>query len=220
MGKLLVESVTMEIPINADVYCSDGLGGRSSQVIVDPIHKQVTHFVVKMHHSPHTEYLVPLSQIIDSTSDRINLTCTLAELTAMEPFIQIETIENDAESMGFPTHELSAMGGIAVNFMTFPHGRGRYRVPVKTEAVPNGEITLTHGAHIHASDGQVGTLDGLLIDTSGGEITHLVLGEGHLWGQKTVVIPVSQIDHIQDENVYLKLDKESIGNLPATPTQR
>ena len=47
MGKLLVESVTMEIPINADVYCSDGLGGRSSQVIVDPIHKQVTHFVVK-----------------------------------------------------------------------------------------------------------------------------------------------------------------------------
>ncbi len=37
----------INIPLNVDVYCSDGMCGRSSQVIVDPVNKQVTHLVVK-----------------------------------------------------------------------------------------------------------------------------------------------------------------------------
>jgi hypothetical protein len=41
--------------------------------------------------------------------------------------------------------------------------------------------------------------------------------EGHLWGQKDVSIPVSQIDHYQDNTVYLKLDKQSIEALPGIP---
>jgi len=46
---------------------------------------------------------------------------------------------------------------------------------------------------------------------------YLVLREGHLWGQKDVSIPVAQIDHMKEDSVYLKLDKQSIGALPTTP---
>lgn len=37
-------------------------------------------------------------------------------------------------------------------------------------------------------------------------ITHLVLRESHLWGQKDVTIPVSEIDRMEDNVVYHKLN--------------
>jgi len=51
-------------------------------------------------------------------------------------------------------------------------------------------------------------------------ITHLVLREGHLWGEKDVTIPVSQIDHIEEGTVHLKLSKPDIEALPAIPVRR
>jgi sporulation protein YlmC with PRC-barrel domain len=209
----------MNIPMNVDVYCSDGLGGRSSQVIVNPTNNQVTHLVVKEKQSPHTEYMAPIDQVVDSTPDMIKLRCTLAELATMEPFIQIDTIQNDVQSMGYPTESFGLAGNPAMGYAAYPYDPGeRFMVTVKTEAVPEGEVALTSGAHIHTSNGrQVGQLDGLLADTSTGQITHLVLREGHLWGKKDVTIPIAQIDHMVEDNVYLKLDKQSISALPTTP---
>jgi sporulation protein YlmC with PRC-barrel domain len=73
---------------------------------------------------------------------------------------------------------------------------------------------------VEATDGHAGRVDEFLVDPANGHITHLVLREGHLWGQKDVTIPVAQIDRIEDGAVYLKLDKESIGALPAIPIRR
>jgi hypothetical protein len=43
--------------------------------------------------------------------------------------------------------------------------------------------------------------------------------EGHLWGQKDVTIPVSQIDHYKDNTVYLKLNKQVIDKLSSIPVR-
>jgi hypothetical protein len=48
----------------------------------------------------------------------------------------------------------------------------------------------------------------------------LVLREGHLWGQKDVTVPVSKIKRIEEEDVYLDLDKAGIETLPAIPIRR
>ena len=45
--------------------------------------------------------------------------------------------------------------------------------------------------------------------------THLVLREGHLWGKKDVTIPVDQIDRIEADVIYLKLDKAAVEHLPS-----
>jgi hypothetical protein len=60
-------------------------------------------------------------------------------------------------------------------------------------------------------------VDGFLVDHANVHVTHLLLREGHLWAKKDVTIPVSQIDRIEEEAVYLKLDERSIGALPAIP---
>jgi hypothetical protein len=47
-----------------------------------------------------------------------------------------------------------------------------------------------------------------------------VLREGHLWGQKDVAIPVSEIERIEDNTVHLKIDMRKIEALPAIPVRR
>ena len=84
----------MDIPLNANVECTDGLSGRSTYVIVNPIAQQVTHFVVKEKKRPHTERLVSLDKIEETTPNLIRLRCTKNELAKMEPFIGTYVVVN------------------------------------------------------------------------------------------------------------------------------
>jgi hypothetical protein len=44
--------------------------------------------------------------------------------------------------------------------------------------------------------------------------------EGHLWGKKDVIIPLSAMGDTHDDTVFLKLDKQQIESLPTYPLQR
>ena len=57
-------------------------------------------------------------------------------------------------------------------------------------------------------------------DPGDGHITHLVLREGHFWDKKDVTIPVSEIDRLDEDEVFLKLDRRAIEKLPAIPVRR
>ena len=50
----------MEIPLQAQVECTDGVCGRSVYVLINPLVEQVTHLVVKDDSFPNTEYIVPV----------------------------------------------------------------------------------------------------------------------------------------------------------------
>jgi len=105
------------------------------------------------------------------------------------------------------------------SYMVWP-----YRVPevtktvtVRHKRVPHGELAVRRGARVRASDGRIGRVDEFLGDPEDGYITHLILREGHLWGQKDVTIPVSEIERIEENTVYLKLNKHDVGRLPSIP---
>jgi sporulation protein YlmC with PRC-barrel domain len=74
--------------------------------------------------------------------------------------------------------------------------------------------------HIKATDGVVGKLDELVLDPKSGDITHVQMREGHLWGKKDVAIPVSAIEFVDEDTVYLKIDKKAVKTLPAVPVKR
>jgi uncharacterized membrane protein len=75
-------------------------------------------------------------------------------------------------------------------------------------------------AKVRASDGQIGVVGGLISDESGGTVTHLILQEGHLWGKKEVALPLTAVDRVEGDTVYLKLDKKAIEQLPMLPRKR
>jgi sporulation protein YlmC with PRC-barrel domain len=72
--------------------------------------------------------------------------------------------------------------------------------------MPPGELSVSPVTRVEALDGHVGQVDEFLVNPQTGQMTHLALREGHLWGQKDVTIPVAQIDHISDDAEFLKLD--------------
>lgn len=199
-----------DIPLNADVECADGPGGKSTYVIVNPTTQQVTHFVVKEGGLHPTERLVPIDWVVETTHDLIRLRCTRDELAAMEPFFETGFIRRDIPHVD-PVMSALWDRPYAVSQTTV--------VRVQHKHIPPGELAMRQGARVEATDGYVGRVDEFLVDSSE-HITHLVLREGHLWGQKEVTIPVSEIHHIEEDTVYLKLDRHAIESLPTVPVRR
>jgi hypothetical protein len=199
----------MDIPINAKVSCTDGPCGHSTHVVLMPTTEKITHLVVDNDVFPETEFLVSVAHIAESTPELIRLDCTKDELAKMPVF----------DKVVFMPYDLT--GFTAGSYMVWPYYAPE--IPVirrEKDHIPADELVIRRGAHVEATDGQVGRVDEFLIDPHNDTITHLVLREGHLWGQKDVSIPVGQVDHYKDNTVYLKLDKHAIEALPTIPIHR
>jgi hypothetical protein len=63
-------------------------------------------------------------------------------------------------------------------------------------------------------------VDEFVVSPANGEITHLLLREGHPWGCREVTIPVSAIECIEGRTVHTKLDKRGVQALPPVPVRR
>lgn len=201
----------IDFPTKAKVHCSDGAVGLSTYIIVNPINLLVTHLVVKSLLPPFHEYLVPIDQVEETTHGLIRLKCTRNDLSMMEPFEYEEFIRTEMPDYLSWPHALPV--GI------YPEGEGRY-IPVKRQNIAQGEIAVRRGARVEATDGSIGLVDELLINSNNTEVTHLVLHERHIINNREITIPVSQIDHIDEDTVYLKLDRQSVEQLPRVFIQR
>lgn len=199
----------MDIPMDAEVFCTDGYSGRSTRVILRRKTEEVTHFVVKEKEPPHREILIPMKAVTATTPDSISLSYTRGKLAQARPFIETEYVRVD-----IPRYA----GGMYS--MAGELYRESEVLPLKHKLTPAGELDLRRGARVEAADGQVGRVEEFLVDPETDRITHLILQEGHLWGKKDVSIPVSQIERIEDNTVHLKIDKRAIGALPAVSVRR
>ncbi len=209
----------MDIPVNVNVHCADGLCGRSTYVLIDPVLEQVTHLVVREAEVPHTERVVPVAGVAGTAPDVILLQCTRKELQGMDPFTLTEYVKEDLPD-DLRAERLAYIG--MGSYMLWPYvipARPEY-VAVEQEQVPPGELAVRRGARVEARDGHVGRVDEFVVNPENGHISHLVMREGHLWGKKDVAIPVSGIDHYERGMVFLKLSKQQIEALPAFPVRR
>jgi len=57
-------------------------------------------------------------------------------------------------------------------------------------------------------------VDEFVVDASNGDVTQLILRQGHLWAQRDAAIPAEQIARIAGDTVYLSLDKQQVEDLP------
>jgi hypothetical protein len=165
----------------------------------------VTHLVVKEKDAPHTERLVPIDLVTETTPHLIRLRCAKDELAHLQPFLKVEVVEEKIPHY-VPDSYLMPIEIPETKWVT-----------VRREAIPAGEVAVRQGARVEATDGHVGRLDEFLVDPVTEHVTHLVMREGHLWGKKDVNIPVSGIDHLEENAIYLKLDREQVRALPSIP---
>jgi uncharacterized membrane protein len=145
-----------------------------------------------------------MDKVVDATPSLVRLTCATEELAKMEPFVYTEYRDVD-----LPRY----VGDYGYTKKATPPKE------VHRERVPEGERSVRTGFHVQAEDGRIGQVDELLLDEATGEITHFVMREGHLWGKKDVVVPVSSIAYSDKDAVYLTLDKETISSILAVPVR-
>jgi sporulation protein YlmC with PRC-barrel domain len=82
-------SDAFESVVGVKVCCSDGIGGRVSQVIVNPVSQKVTDLVVKEDRWPQTKRMVPVKWVAKVKGGVIRLRCSRDELAKMEAFVEI-----------------------------------------------------------------------------------------------------------------------------------
>ena len=201
----------IDLPMKAEVRCSDGVVGFFTHTIGNPVDHQVTHLVVKSVQPPFNEYIVPIDKLEETTPHLIKLACTRNEFEKMELFEVEEYIYTRYTNYQMLPYQLPSQV-----LMDEVDGY----VPVKNRNIPQGEISVWRGAKVEATDGYVGLVDELLINSNNMQATHLVLRERNIFQQREITIPVSQIERVDEDTIYLKLDRQSIEELPTTPIQR
>jgi sporulation protein YlmC with PRC-barrel domain len=93
-------------------------------------------------------------------------------------------------------------------------GMGNISRTVTYDTVPLGEVAIRRGEQVHATDGAIGRVQGLVIDSRNYDVTHVMLQEGHLWGRREVAIPIGVVTGVGDDGIRLTLTKQQVQDLP------
>jgi hypothetical protein len=208
---------TFGFTIGSDVSCSDGVCGELTGVVVDPLTVSLTHLiVVPRHHQEMAPRLVPVD-LVDPTADGVRLRCTTVEFRALKPAEERRFVpgapgqwsHGQDQMFSLPFYSTSQTGLRVPMGMGLPGGRPSY---VK-DRVPKGEVKVARGEHVHATDGTIGRVKGLVVDPGDDHITHVLLDEGHLWGRRSIAIPIGAVTDVE-HGVHLDLTKDEVRDLP------
>jgi sporulation protein YlmC with PRC-barrel domain len=204
---------SMPFTIGATATCTDGECGTVTRVVVDPVARAITHLVVQPKHRYDAGRLVPVD-LVDAKAGEMQLGCTLAEfemLDLAEETQFLPGISEDADYvqdqvLSWAYYDLASGPGM-------PGGVAGVPQPVTYDSVPLGEVEVRRGEHVHATDGEIGRVQGLVIDRRTHLVTHVLLQEGHLWGRKEVAIPIPAVTGVED-GIRLNLTKQQVQDLP------
>jgi hypothetical protein len=221
--KAFMSGASTEFTIGSNVVCSDGVCGELRRVVVDPVARALTHLVVEARHRQGIGRLVPI-ELVDSAGKEIRLRCTTSEFAALEDAEETQFLPGAAGEWGYGQGQMLSqpyfgpglalglgMGATGVGLGTTGMDAGPHAVV--SDRVPVGEVEVRRGDRVHATDGLIGRVRGLAVDPSDHHVTHVLLDEGHLWGEKTVAIPIAAVKDVAD-GVRLDLTKDQVRDLP------
>jgi sporulation protein YlmC with PRC-barrel domain len=189
---MVIMAEATQLTIGAEASCADGLCGEVSRVVIDPEAWIITHLVVEPKHRQGLGRLVPFD-LVDISTDRVRLRCTSLEF---------DKLDHAEETLCMP-----GGGGIA----GYSAGQELF-LPIAYDAVPADEVTVRRGQIVHASDGNIGSVSGLVIDPRNHKVTHVLLQERNLRGRRGVAIPIGAVTEVND-GIKLNINVEQAEEL-------
>ena len=189
---------TTPFTIGADVSCTDGVCGKVSRLVIDPAARAITHLVVDRDYQGQ---LVPLG-LVEAATGEIRLRCTVAEFENLDP--ADKTVLQDS---GDSRRDRDVLG--------LSRGSGVWTSSVTWDTLPFGEVAVHGGEHVHATDGEIGQVQGLVIDSGSHQVTHVLLQEGHVLGRKVVAIPIGAVTGVGENGIQLDITRQQVKDLPS-----
>ena len=199
---------TESFTIGAGASCTDGACGEVTCVVVDPLARAVTHLVVEPKHRYDRGRLVPLN-LVDATTGEIRLRCTLEEFEELDPAEETRFLPGTPGYPDYDPDQILVMPYYNMGMAAAYAGP----ITVTYDTVPLDEVEVRRGDHVHATDGHIGRVQGLVIDPDSHHVTHVLLQEGHLWGRKEVAIPIGAVTGVED-GIRLNITKQQVQDLP------
>ena len=220
-------SEATEFMIGAAVSCQDGECGELEGLLVDPGTDAVTHLVVGPRHPKGGGRLVPVGLLEEAATREVRLRCTRAQFDALDP-AEATTVRTgvavDWESRAGEDQVMERYWGMG---RSRPGGPGRETTGMRPEQraaeadnFPDDAGQISRGQPVHATDGPVGRVQGLVADAKDHRMTYVLLEEGHAWGRKEIAVPISAVKFVIDDGVHLDMTKAQVGSLPPVDRQR
>jgi hypothetical protein len=197
-----MEAGESRFTIGARASCTDGPCGEVRRLIIDPATETLTHLVIQPGHQPEAARLVPV-HLAETADGEVRLRCTLAEFGQLDHATERDQVTGEAPPM-------IGLLGTTVG----PTAAAWRQTAIFEDVIPPGEDEVRTGDPVHAVDGEIGQVQGFLVNPDDDKVTHVLLQEGHLWGRKQVAIPISAVIGV-DEGIRLNLTKEQVGDLPS-----
>ena len=207
----------MPFRIGADANCTHGACGQLSRIIVNPVTREVTHLAVDRKHRLGPGRLVPVD-LVDAATGQLRLRCTLAEFQTFSPAQEAESVR-DLDPTGHAHVPQKVNWGLVG---TSGSGVGVFARPPKPQAppqvtvdfVPSGAVGIHRSLTVCATDGEIGQVQGLIVEPGGRLVTHVLLQQGHMRGRKEVAIPIGAVTKIGTLLIRLSLTKHQVKDLP------
>jgi len=213
----------MQLSFGKPVRCQDGSFGDLADVVVDPSTMRLTHLITRPP-SDAEPRLVPI-ELADTAGDtsEVRLRCTLAateELATVREYRYLRSTDvpsDDAEwDMGVEHVLAVPYDGIGL----VDYEGVDASLNVSYDRVPKGSAELRRASSIVTADGRyLGGLEGFRLD-DGGQITEVVLDEGHLWRRRRVTIPVGAVQDVETDALTVRLSEAEVKALPSERVHR
>ena len=120
---------------------------------------------------------------VDAATGKIRLRCTIAELEKLDPADVTVPLHGYDADLDNSDDQVQRRG---TGWLADPPS-------VTYDTLPAGEAGVRGGEHVHAADGDIGQIQGIVIDSGSHQVTHVLLQEGHVFGRKVVAIPIGAV---------------------------
>jgi hypothetical protein len=204
-------SEPVQFTIGAKTSCSDGTRCEITRVIVDPVAETITHLVVQPGHRRSRGRLVPLA-LVDTSGGEVKLSCTEAEFEKLDPAEETQFLPGSGNYGSYGPDQVGYWPYYGMGMGMGANGADMVQT-ITSDAIPPGEVDVQRGDPVAATDGDIGRVQGLVIDRGSGHVTHVLLQEGHLWGRKEVAIPISAVVSTSG-GIQLRMSKQEVQDLP------
>jgi uncharacterized protein YrrD len=194
--------------------------GFLERVVLNPESNVVTHIVVRM--GPllnKEERIVPIELVTDTTEDLVLLDADASTVESMPLFEEKQLVgeeQNVATAASSDPQGAAPFGELPVVVPPVLDADETY--PTETvQNIPEGTVAMKEGAKVIAADGEhLGHVERIVADSSVDQVTHLLISRG-IFGKDVKIIPIKWVMKIGEDNVYLRVNKDSVEGLDGIP---
>ena len=205
------KAALLDFDVGARVYCADEEAcGRLHKVVVNPHTREVTDLIVERGFLRKQERVLPVAMVERAAEDGIYTSMDMDGLSNLPEYREIEFEEPEGD-WGKP-HQ-----GNMVCWSS-PHGPMCHEAVVPRvrrevqEGIQSNRDVLERGTPVINSDGEMGQVDHVLVDSTTGEIAYLVVRRGLL--PDFPIIPTGMIKQVGEKGIYVTPSDDEIDELP------